>query len=230
MTTFVMIFSGIRQSLAMGLGMIAYRFVRKKKWLAFLLTVLIALGIHHSAFMILFMYPLYHLSFKKKHLWFIIPAVAVTFIFNRQIFVFANRILADFSDEYTTEIASTGAVTSLILFIAFAIFSYMIPDESAMDQETIALRNFMVFAVFLQCFSPLHSLAMRLNYYYILFIPLLLPKILKVPSPAFRQVAKLGEIVLSVFFTLYFFYTIYIGCTVGNDALLNTCPYVPFWN
>ncbi len=230
MTTFVMIISGIRQGLALGLGMIAYRFVRKKNWIAFLLVVLLALGIHHSAFMILFMYPLYHISFKKKHLLFIVPAVGFSFIFNRQIFVFANNLLAEFSDEYVTQINATGAVTTLLLFLAFAVFSFVIPDETKMDKETLALRNFMVFSVFMQCFSPLHTLAMRLNYYFILFIPLLLPKILKIPSPAFRQVAKLGEIVLSVFFTLYFLYTIYIGCTVGNDALLDTCPYVPFWN
>ncbi len=229
MSTFVMIFSGIRQALAMATGMIAYRFVRKKQWLAFLVVVIVALGFHHSAFMLLFMYPLYHVSFKKKHLFLIVPAVGVTFLLNQQIFGILNRLLASYMDEYAMEVTSSSAITMIILFVLFGAFCYLLPDEEQLDRETIGLRNFLVFAIFLQCFAPVHPLAMRMNYYFILFIPLLLPKVLEKTAPRFRQVAKLGEVVLSVFFTAYFVYTVYIGSTTGVSAL-GVYPYVPFWN
>ncbi len=229
MSVFVMIISGIRQSMAMAVGVLAYHFVQKKKWLPFLLTVLIALWIHHSAFMLLFYYPLYHLSFKKKHLLLIVPAVGVTFLLNQQIFGILNHLLASYMDGYAMEVTSSGAITMIILFVLFGAFSYLIPDEEQLDRETIGLRNFLVFAIFLQCFAPVHPLAMRLNYYFILFIPLLLPKVLEKTAPRFCQVARLGEVVLSVFFTVYFIYTVYMGSTTGNSPL-NAYPYVPFWN
>ncbi len=227
-TTFLMFFSGLRQAIAMSIGMISYRYVREKRWIAFIVSVFIALGFHHSAFMLFFMYPLYHISFKKKHLWFIVPTVGITFVFNQQIFLALNTMLADYSEEYNAVATETGAVTTLVLFVLFAIVAYMIPDEKTMDKETLGLRNFLLFAVFMQCFASVHPLAMRMNYYFILFIPLLIPKVLSNPAPAYRQVSKLVGVVLSVFFTLYFIYTVYIGSTTGVSAL-DTYPYVPFW-
>jgi hypothetical protein len=61
----------------------------------------------------------------------------------------------------------------LILFLIFTVFAYLVPDESKLDPDTIGMRNFLLLAVAIQMFAPLHSLAMRMNYYYIVFIPLL---------------------------------------------------------
>ena len=114
------------------------------------------------------------------------------------------------------------------MFILFAAFAYIVPDETKMDRETLGLRNILTLAVFFQCFASVHVLAMRMNYYFILFIPLVLPKVLEFPKKEFKQVAKLGEVVLTAFFLVYFVMTVVKGYTTGDSAL-NTIPYIPFW-
>ena len=87
------------------------------------------------------------------------------------------------SDEYSDiSIKLTGSYGSLILFIIYALFAYLIPDEKLIDRETKGLRNFMILVVCIQLFAPLHTLAMRFNYYYLLFIPLLISKVLDGPE------------------------------------------------
>lgn len=226
MSTFIMLFSGLRQSIAISVGVIAYEFVKRKKLLPFLLFAFIAWGFHHSAFMILLFYPLYHLTFKKRHLWFVVPAILMFFIFNNQIFTWATNLID--SDKYTSDMTNTGAYTMLILFIMFAVFSYIIPDENKMDKETLGLRNFLLIAVLLQSFSPLHNLAMRMNYYYIIFIPLLLPKIITYTKEELKEVAYLAKIVLIIYFVSYYLIATYNSCQTGISAL-DIYPYIPYW-
>lgn len=223
MSTFVMAFSGIRQMLAIGIGFIAYEFTRRKKLIPFIFIVLLAMTFHTSAFMLLFMYPIFHAKITKKWLFAVVPIISLVFIFNRQIFASLSFILETFT-EYDTSITETGAYTMLILFAVFAVFSFVIPDESKLDKETIGLRNFLLLALILQMFAPLHTIAMRMNYYYIIFIPLLLPKIIEARSSRWEQVAKVARHIMVVFFLVYFFYNAYTG-----ENNLDVFPYKFFW-
>ena len=197
--------------------------VRKKKPFYFIIVTVIAILFHTSAFMIIFMYPLYYVKIKRTGLIWIIPVLALIFVFNAQIFGTLTMILSMFT-KYDAEISSTGAYNMLILFILFAIFAYVIPDESKLDSDTIGMRNFLLLSVALQMFAPLHNLAMRMNYYYIVFIPLLIPKIIKFRSDKWNQVAILSRYVMIIFFIAYFF------IVPPRDNDLNTFPYRFFWN
>lgn len=222
MSTFVMMFSGIRQMLAIGIGFIAYDFTRRKKLLPFIITVGVALTFHTSSFILAFMYPLYHARITKKWLFIVIPIMAVVFVFNSQIFSVLGIFLERYT-KYDTSIVETGAYTMLILFAAFAVFSFLIPDEARLDDEIIGLRNFLLLSLVIQMFAPLHTIAMRMNYYYIIFIPLLIPKIIELRSKRWNQVALLGRHVMVIFFLVYFFVNAYGGSN------LHVFPYHFFW-
>ena len=222
MPTFVMMFSGIRQMLAVGLGFLAYELTRNKKIVTFILVVCLSITFHTSAFMLFFMYPLYHAKITKKWSYVAVPVLFVTFVFNKQIF----SVLGSFLEKYTkydTSIAQTGAYTMLLLFVMFAVFAFVIPDESRLDQETIGLRNFLLFSVAIQMFAPLHTLAMRMNYYYIIFIPLLLPKIIEYRSERWKQIAVASRHIMVAFFLVYFF----VNAKSGGS--LNVFPYHFYW-
>ncbi|MBQ7317002.1 MAG: EpsG family protein [Clostridia bacterium] len=229
MSTFIMLFSGLRQAIAITVGLIAFECAKKKHFFRFLLAALIGMGFHHTGFMILAIYPLYHVTFKRKHLWFVVPAILLVFIFNEPIFGWATNLMNQlFGDKYLAEVEDTGAYTMLILFILFTVFAYIIPDEKQMDRETLGLRNILLAAVLLQCFAPIHMLAMRMNYYFIIFIPILMPKILSSVKSNFKDVAGIAKVIMIGFFMLYYLVTTYISCQTGQSAL-NTYPYVPFW-
>lgn len=222
MSTFVMMFSGIRQMLAVGLGFVAYEYTRNRKLIPFVLVVVLAMTCHASAFMLAVMYPLYHARITKQKLLAIAPLLLVVYIMNRQIFSVLTIILARFS-KYDGELSSTGAYSMMILFVIFVAFAYIIPDESKVDNEVLGLRNFLLLAFVIQMFAPLHVVAMRMNYYYIIFIPLLLPKIIEARNKRWNQVAVFGRHVMVVFFLMYFFMNAYGG---GG---LNVFPYHFFW-
>ena len=223
MSTFVMMFSGIRQMLAVGIGFIAYEFTRNKKLIQFIFIVFLAMTFHTSAFMLAFMYPLYHVKITKKWLYFVVPGLLIVFIFNEQIFSTLTYIIEKYT-KYEGSITQTGAYTMLILFTIFAVFAFIIPDEQRIDKETIGLRNFLLFSIVIQMFAPLHSLAMRMNYYYIIFIPLLIPKIIAYRSKRWEQVAVFGRRIMLFFFLGYFFLNAYT-----SDNNLNVFPYHFFW-
>ena len=230
MVTFPMIFSGLRQAIAMAIGMLSYHFVRQKKLVLFLITVLVALGFHHSAFILFFMYPLYHFSFRRRHLLFLIPIMVVVFVNNQQIFKHLMNILSMYFEDYANvPLTFSNAYGSLVLFVLYTIFAYFIPDEKQMDHEIIGLRNYMILIVCIQCFAPLHPLAMRFNYYFMMFIPLLISKIIDIPRTGFRQIAQYAEGALVLFFTFLFLYSIYTSSTTGISTL-DTVPYKFFWS
>ncbi len=222
MSTFFMMFSGIRQMLAIGIGFIAYEFTRKKKLIPFFLAVCLAITFHTSAFILAFMYPIYHAKITKKGLYAVVPALAVVFVFNKQIFSVLALVLEKYT-EYDVSMTQTGAYTMLILFAVFTVFVFLIPNESLLDDETIGLRNILLLSLALQMFAPLHTIAMRMNYYYIIFIPLLLPKIIEYRSKRWEQVAVVSRHIMVVFFLMYFFIKAYGG---GN---LKVFPYHFFW-
>lgn len=229
MTVFIMLFSGLRQSVALAMGMIAYEYVVRKKPLRFLLFALIAFGFHHSAFIILLYYPLCHFTFKRRHLWFVIPAILAVFIFNKPIFSFAAQAMNSvFGEKYDGETTETGAYAMLILFAIFTVFAYVLPDEKLMDKETLGQRNLLLMALMLQCFAPVHVLAMRLNYYFIIFIPVLIPKILKYHKRSLKKLTIASQVVMIGFFVLYYLINTYESCKTGISDL-NTYPYIPFW-
>ena len=229
MSVFIMLFSGLRQMIAVAIGILAYHFVRTKKPLRFLLLALIALGFHHTGFMILLYYPLYHLKLNKNQQWFFIPVAAAVFVFNKQIFGWVTDLLFSIlGEKYDVEVQETGAYLMIVLFALFAIASFFFLDEEKMDAETRGLRNFLLMTLLLQCFAPVHTLSMRMNFYFIIFVPIVVPKILKHCKDNIKDVAEVARIVMVGFFVVYYLYKAYVSCQTGISSL-DTYPYIPFW-
>ena len=111
----------------------------------------------------------------------------------------------------------------LVLFASLTVFCFVIPDEALLDDDTIGLRNFLLLSLVLQLFVPVNMLAMRMNYYYIIFIPLLLPRVIMRTQVRYRDICRWTRNIMVVFFFLYFFFHAKPG---GN---LHSIPYRFFW-
>lgn len=217
---FSMYFSGLRQSIAMGIGVICYFLCKYKKTASFLIMVYVACLFHQSAFILLLMYPLLHLRITKKLLPLVICVFAICFVFRNQIFGYALQ----FNDRYESRyvIAQTGSYMFLLLLLMLTIYSFvMLKDQEFYD---FGLRNILVFTLILQIFAMSNSVAMRLNYYYLIFIPLLIPKVVDSARTELRYVARVSTIVFVSFFVFWFFKDAYTGTDI-----LQVFPYVPFW-
>ena len=219
---FIMLFSGLRQSIAMSIGFVAFEFTRKRKIWSFLIVVAIAMLFHTSAFMLVFMYPLYYIKIRRENVIFVMPILAMIYLFRQRIFSVLGAFLNYFTD-YDTTIIETGAYTTLILFCIIAVFCFVIPDESKIDQDTFGMRSFLLFSIALQMFASLHSLAMRMNYYYIMFTPILVSRIIQCRGKTWSNVAIIARNVMVVFFILYFLKS------APEENALDTFPYRFFW-
>ena len=220
MSTFIMLFSGLRQSIAMALGMLAFQCVKRHKLLPFLFVVVAATLFHRSAFILIVLYPLYYAKITRKWLFVVIPCLAVVFVYNKQIFGFLTLFIKDY---YQGGINATGAYGTLILLILLSVYSFVVADEAQLDDSTRGMRSIMLLSVALQMFAPLHALAMRMNYYFLLFLPLQIPKIAGRSRRKYVQVVRLSRYVMIAFFLVYFF----ISCPKSNS--LDTFPYKFFW-
>ncbi len=219
-SNFYMFFSGMRQSIAISLGMIAFLFVRKKKLIPFLLIVCLAFLFHRTALILFLMYPIYHIRIVKKSLLYVIPSMIVIYIFNKPIFGFLQGIISDYEGVGDAE---TGAFTMLFLLIAFSAFAFIIPKDSELDDDTIGMRNFLLMATVVQMFVPLNTFVMRMGYYYMIFMPLVIPKVIVNTSIRWRQFAISFHYIFLVFFTIRFF------TSAQSMNALNIFPYTFFW-
>jgi len=219
--TFSMYFSGLRQVIAMAFAFPAFYLSRNKRTLLFILMVFVAFQFHKSAFILVFMYPLCNIKITFKWIWILVPLIAIVFLFNEPIFTFLTIFVGDM---FSTETSSTGAYAILILLILFAVYSFFIPDETHVDDDTMAMRNILLLCVCLQCFASVHFLAMRMNYYFLPFVPVLMTRIANRASEKNKKLAQFSIFIMTAFFIAYFFYNL------SQGGGLNIYPYVPFWS
>ena len=220
---FVMIFSGLRQFLAMLFVVPAYYLTKQKRILPFILIVLIASFIHNSATIMFLLYPVFHIPMKSKDFFFVLFLVAIFFFFKTNLF---NMVVPFLAVKYSSaEITETGAYSIWIMFILFLVYCFVIPDERKMTTEHQGLRNVLVLITLIQGFASIHTLAMRMNYYFILLIPIIIPKMMKLSKNGNENIVQYSKWIMVFFFTIYFFYSAYSSMGMG----LKVFPYVAYW-
>lgn len=132
-------------------------------------------------------------------------------------------ILGNFRNE-TIAIRSTGAYAVTLLLVIILLYTFLIPDQNKLDDDTIGLRNILILSAILQTFSAVNTVAMRLNYYFLLLIPILISKVIRSGNEKYNLLIRLSVVCMTVFFTFYFFYNAY----TGSDAL-HVYPYEFFF-
>ena len=221
---FSICFSGLRQALALAIVPFAYYFTKRRKLIWFIVMVLLAFSFHTSAVFIALLYPVYRMRVKKKWLLVVIPVMAIFYVFNTQLYTLVISIMGSKFEERYSDVSGTGAYTMLILFIIFAAYSFFIADEELMDDEAFGLRNILLLTVALQFFAPVNSIAMRVNYYFLLLVPIAVPRMILLYKQKYRKIAIVSLYLMAVFFYGYFLLKAY----KGHDVL-HLYPYVSLW-
>jgi len=186
--------------------------------------VLLAMTFHKSAFIIALLYPVYHINITRKKSIFAIPVIVFVYLNNKAIFAFIFRFMSDDMEERYNEISETGAYSMIILFALFAVFAYVCTSNELVDRDFIGLRNLLLLSVVLQLFVPINAIAMRMNYYFIIFIPILIPKVIHRTPKSDRTLYEFLGVFLSAFFIFYYFRRAMYGVDI-----LQTYPYRFFW-
>lgn len=220
---FQMLFSGLRQAIAIAFIPAAYRCIKERKLLKFLIVVWIASLFHSSAWLILVLYPIYYARIPRKALIWVVPVLGAVVVFRAQIYLLLFSAMNYlFYAEYAA-VEETGASSMLILFAIILVFSYLFLGKT--DEETSGQRNILILSVVVQSFALVNRGVMRVNYYYLIFLPLLLPKVIRRIPGKNKWFAGLVEVACCAYFLFAFFRK----ALSGVDSL-QIFPYIPFWN
>ncbi len=185
---FLLIFSGLRQSIAIGLCFLAFSFVEEKKLIPFLLWTALAYTFHSSAILFFVVYPAYHIKFSSGWRWASAIALPLLYINAEEIFGLLNTL---FSLGVTLD--PTDAIelfTVYTLIYAFCIFfqkdggvrkkgfqnMLLAKDEESGRQQ--GYLNMFWIACACQAMSAGYSLASRMGFYYSAALLFLLPSVI----------------------------------------------------
>ena len=211
---FLMYYSGLRQAIAISICFYSTVFAKDKKLLKFILTVLVATLFHRSAIFFLLVYPVFHLRFKKETYLLSVFGIAVALVFNKPIF----RILTMLMKE-NVSISSNYSIVLLVVFSLMYVFCLIFINQE--DEKTQGYLNIFYIACLVQCMAPLHTLAMRIGYYFMISLVVVLPNVIEQMSEArFRMVAKTFIPIIFVIYGLAQF---------ASSSWAMSNPYHFFW-
>lgn len=203
---FEMFFSGMRQSIAIAFAVPAYYYAKNKKIFLFMLTILFAMSFHKTAVILFLLYPLINIKFTRKWLWVIIPTLFIIYLRRDLLFQLILSIAGpEYSYRYGYLTGASGQVGLLALFILLLIYSFVILDEKRASSTEIGLRNILLLSVCIQMFAPLNPTISRINYYFILFIPVAITRINNCCKIQLRQIVYIAILIMPIFFSFYFF-------------------------
>lgn len=210
---FLLLYSGLRQSLAIGLTFLSIRFIQKRKPIPFLLLVLAASQLHYSAYLFLLAYPVYYLRMNTSLRVVSVFALPVVFLLRYPIFSVLSKLV-----KQNAAIEDNGAITLFLVFFAIYFFCFLFTDES---EEQNGYINLFFLACFCQAFGGVNSVALRVGYYFMMPLMLLLPKV--AGGMRVERERKLVKIVIAACFALYGLYAIYAS------SWAQAYPYHWFW-
>lgn len=203
---FHMAFTGLRQMVAIAFTVPVFYAVKERKLVRFLILVVIAYFFHQSAFILFLLYPIYHLSAKVASLAVIAPSLVFVYFYNAVLYKWLMRLVPERFVERYDNVWDTGGYSVLIMFVLMVVLCFFLIRTKNLDKETLGLRNVLVLSALLQCFVPINGFAMRINFYFIVLVPLAVSRIINRADEDKKPFAVIACIVLVAFFLFNFFY------------------------
>ena len=214
MTYFFYFLNGTRQMIGAAFLLLSIPYIEKRKFIPFLILVLIATGFHTTCIIFLAVYFLVYMDLKPK--WLAVITLAV-FVFDQFLANIANSILSGM-DYYSTYLESTFAqrgqgyvvLAMNILLVAFATFFY--------QRENPKFKIYYNLQVVALWASALTGKIVLIDRYRMVFG---LASIILVPLTLNGIKNKNTRVICSVaVVTLYFVYAMYtVGVQNGNMVL-----------
>lgn len=211
---FLLLFSGLRQNIAIGICFASILFIQDREPVKFALCVLFASWFHSTALVFLMAYPVYHVKLGPSLRKLTVPMLGVVYIFRYPIFYIVGRL---FKENPTAD--NNGAITLFLVFTLIYIFDMLYLDRS--DEEN-GLLNIFYIACCAQAIGGVYSTVIRVGYYFMTSLILLLPLIIQRVEK--RQDALFLKIVIGICFVLFGIYSI------RNGSWAESFPYYWMWD
>lgn len=164
-------FSGLRQGIALSISFYAYRFAREKRILAFVAGIFLACLFHGTAVISLLVYPACRVFPDRAARYGSMAVLPGLFVFREELW---NTIVR-FTGRSVPAVHS-GSVALMLLF--WGIYGYMVLF-SRKQGALAGLINLHYLACCTMTFAEVSNVAQRVGYYFMLYLTLSLPELLR---------------------------------------------------
>lgn len=210
-------FSALRQGIAIGVIVLSYDFIKRRKFMLFMLMIILAFFFHKSAIVCIVAYPAYHLRINKRDTLVAgMVLLAIIYLLKEPLFIVLSQILSR-----EAQIDSNGAINYfLFLTVLFAICTIFCNEN---NRELRGLRNLLWIACVSQAFGGVYMIATRVTWYFLPALMILLPNVLREIKVKEASVLRLLEWVIGML-------AILLGlCFFRYNSVALSYPYMPFW-
>ena len=166
--------TGIRQILALILvSLFGYELILRRKFLPFLLLILLAMLFHKTAIIMLPFYFVYNIKLKKIYWYIALLGVCGGFIFRNSIAAVLNKIGGYSYEAY----AGAGTYVFTVLIFGILLLCFLYYDRLTLSRpDTVHYINAVVIGSLLLPMSYYNPTFLRLGYYYFIYLILLIPE------------------------------------------------------
>lgn len=191
--------SGIRQSMAIGICLIAFELAQNKKTLLFVVLVLVATSIHSTAIIFLPIVFLRRLLIKKEYIYIFIAIGAVVFFFKRPLSVFIRQ----YSRNYYADMNTGGS--GMYIYLLLAALMVLLSSDKMWNEKVgqNAIAYMVIIAVILYPVLQFNPSLFRLHYYYSIASIVYIPNGLrKIPDARIRLIGSIFFFAVAAYYFL----------------------------
>lgn len=192
--------STVRYYMALGAALVSFSFIKKGDWPRFVLTVLLAACFHKSMLVILVLYPVCCIKWKR---WMVLTAgiVCLSFLFLQDYYL--KLLLVVYPSYQDTDMLEGGtSLISIVRCIAVLALAFMYKDKIKDNRMNVIYVKCNTLALLLYVFCSFIPVISRIGYYLTVTQILLVPAILESIEDETRK--KLYKLVVLIACLLYF--------------------------
>lgn len=229
--------SGLRQAIAIYICVIAYKFIKNRQLILFILAVLLAMQFHVTAVVFFVAYPISYFKFNVQNIIWMSMAGVVVFLSFNKILGAVLGALPEYYEHYTsTERFEANKVGNImvaaiqVVFLLVSVFSKygMERDErnvgfvSREFDEASFMKFMMLISIVLSIVSLRATTLDRLFYYFWIFAIVCIPNMLQgIERDSDRMTLNIGTVVFTFIYNVTLLYF--------RPEWNNITPYVFFW-
>lgn len=206
---FAMNMTGIRQSIAVSICLLAFLLLEKKKDFAFFIVVAIATTVHYSAFVFFIIYPICKLEYKDtKHLTLVLLApIIVRFFSSGFNYVFSmlatdKQLATGYFSSVQMQLNPLAEAIPWVILISVYIIFLLFPELRTKENCLL----FVITGIYVSCYELSHALyiATRLSFYFAPFMLILISNVFPNIKTYNEKIIVLSMILICsiLFFTL----------------------------
>ena len=202
--------NGLRQCVAMSICLIAYGYIKNKKFIPFVLIILLAMSFHKSSLIFAFAYLLAFIKPKWNYILFFIITLALFITFADDISLLYDSMTGE--DYYGGDSFDSGGVVVVLIYLITIFVALLFNNKWDKDAFLPLLLTIMGFSFYIIRYLST-QIYERISYYFCYFTILLLPLVISKFDGKSKLFINSIVVVLSL---ALFFYRIY----GGNFALI----------